>query len=269
MSETNQGQQVETVLETRKGEIEAFVASTDIAVIETQPQYDTAVEVGKKVHQRIKDLEQERVDWVKPLNDTVTKINDGYKKIKEPLEKFKAGIKTVCLDFQAEQKRIRDEAQAKLDEEARKAREKVEEAARVQREKEDAARRAEEEARQKAAQEQDAAKRAQLLKEAEAEKRKAEAAAVKAETKEAVSATIVAPTVASTVENRGISGTKKWRATVTDKKAFLEWAIANNSYEFIAIDDKMLTRDSNSSKGARSWPGVKVEEYIQARMGGK
>lgn len=259
----------EIVISERKSEIEAFIGGASIAVIKDQPGYDSAVEIGRAVKTKYTETEARRRELVDPLNDVVKKINAGFKKILEPLEAFERGIKRVCMDYQQEQERIRIEAQRKADEEARRERLKIEAAARAQREKEDAARRAEEDARRKAAAEQDAEKRKALEAEAEKRRKEADAASAKAETKEAVAASVVSQVIEAKVENRGISGVEKWRATVTDKKAFIAWVMEKGALEYVQIDEKLLTKEAQNTKGARSWPGVKTEKYFEARMRSK
>ena len=292
----------EKIISDRRTEIDVFISGTAIAEIKDQSQYDSAIEIGKAVKTKYQETEAKRRELVDPLNEVVKKINAGFKKILEPLEAFERGIKRVCVDYQGEQERIRQEAQRKAQEAARIERERIEAQARVQREKEDAARHAEEEARSKAAEKAAAAKRAEELAlkmiqdaktaeerkrleaeaaerrikeeaeakalaiEAEKNRKAAEAAAAKAETKEAVAATVVAPIIESKVETRGVSGVQKWRTTVTDKGAFLGWVIEKNALEYILIDIKLLDKESCGTKGVRQWPGIAVEKYIEARM---
>jgi hypothetical protein len=135
--------------------------STDIKIVEINKELKPIIEIGekikienqegmieatellKKVIDKKKNIEAERVSIVKPLNDQVKFINDKFKAIIQPLELLESAIKGKMLDyrkieaekirkqqekeearekaeFEAEQKRLLDEAKNIKDKEVKK-----------------------------------------------------------------------------------------------------------------------------------------------------
>jgi hypothetical protein len=95
----------------------------------------------------IKQLEGERTESVKPLNDYVKGVNEKFKRSKAPLEAAAKTIKSKLIDFNSAEEERRREEQARLDAE----REEAEKIIAERREKEAAALQAEAEAKRKEA----------------------------------------------------------------------------------------------------------------------
>lgn len=249
-------------------EVTLFIDSAKVPAIQDQTKYDEAIAMQKEARRRAKLIEEKRVELVTPLNETVKKINAFFKPAIERLTSFETGLKRICQSYLDEKEAERLEAQRKADEIARKEREKIEAQARAAREKEAQARRDAEEAERKAAQEQDAKKREALEKEA-ATKRSAQAAAAeKAEVREAVASTVVAPIISKECNAQGQYTVEKFTAEVKDKVEFVRWALASNMLEYLEINESLLNKESQATKGERKWPGITVSKKMEARRRG-
>lgn len=250
--------------------------------IDTFDQYEATKKLGRAAADKAIELDKERLENTKPLRDEVDQINSVYNDQIKALKAVVDNMKTVVLTYDKEQERKRIEAQRKLEEEARKKREAEEAKAREQRAKEEAERRKAEEARQaeaeakrKAQEEQDAEKRKQLEAEAEARRkesekatRAADAAASKAETREAVAETIVAPVLASA--KKGVTAVKQYIVEINDKRKLVEWLLANTMIDgmaYIEFDNGALNKLAQSTKGAIKIDGCTVVEKENLRIG--
>jgi len=253
-------------VEKKGSEIDQFISEVVVPTVETQEQHDEAAGLAKTVRKRWKDMEEWRVSTVKPFNDGVKKINNGVKPLIERLQIFETGIKHTCTSWQKEQEKIALDEQRKLDEIARKERERIEAQARLAREKEEAARIAEAEARRKAQEATDAAERKKLEAEAERKKKQAEAAAAKAEVKESVASTVVAPVFASKSEKKGIYTVDIYTAKVMDKSKFIQWVLSSNMLEYLTVNESLLNKEARATKGERQWPGVEIIKTYDSRM---
>jgi len=113
--------------------------STDIKIVEINKDLKPIIEIGeklaienqegmieateflKKVMDKEKSVEADRVSIVKPLNDQVKFINEKFKAILRPLELLESAIKDKMLDYRKiEAEKIRKEQEA---EEERKRKE--------------------------------------------------------------------------------------------------------------------------------------------------
>jgi hypothetical protein len=205
------------------------------------------------------------------------RTTEGEATFLKPLQEAEKTVKTRMVAWQAEEDRKAEAERLRLqaieDERVRKQRAEQERLARIQREKEEAARRAEEEARRKAAAEQDAAKRKQLEAEAERKRKEADAAAAKAAERDERAAS-VAPAVVIQVESaapvvEGVSSRKAWKATVTDKKAFVAFAAQDVTGMFLGaveVNEIALGKLAKGDK-APTLPGVRftLETIMSSR----
>lgn len=168
----------------------AAEAQTILAVardfkVTTTAEYSTAGEQLKQIKALATKLNDERLEMTRPLDTTKKLIMDRFREPLAFLEDAERQIKRAIGDYDAEQRRLRQEAEKAAAEAARKERErmqaeaaKAEQAAREKREKEEAkareleakGRAAEAEAKRQAAAEAEA----QRLREAEATRAAAE-----------------------------------------------------------------------------------------------
>ena len=262
-------EQVDEIIAGKKTEIAKFIDNSNIVAISSQGQYDDAMEIATAIRAHKKELEKERLELTGPLNKVVTAINKKVKAITGPLDNFEKSLKSICGTYLKEQEDKRAEEQKKRDEAARIERERIEAEARAQREKEDAARREEEETRRKAAQEQDAEKKKKLEEEAEKQRIIKEAAQAKADIKEQIAETTVSQEVAPTVDKGGLYLVDKFFTEIEDREVFIKWVLTSRMYEYLTINTALLDKEAQSSKGERTWPGIKTTKRQDSRMRAK
>lgn len=220
-------------------------------------------------------LSQKRVtDFFGPIKKKAHEawklVCDGENTFLKPLQEAERTVKATMGAWQAEEERKAEAERRRLqaieDERVRKERARQEELARQQREKEEAARRAEEDARRQAAAAENEAERKRLQAGAERKRKEAEAAAAKAAEREeqaaavAPAAVIQAQTAVPTI--KGVAGRKVWRATVTDKKAFLAFAAQDVTGMFLGCVEISETGLAKFAKGdtAPTVPGVSFRQ---------
>jgi hypothetical protein len=268
MEEKLMNETVMTELATVQHEIATLEGSFKAVTISNQPEYDVAVEYGKKAKKLAKEIEDKRKAIVKPINDSVKQINDLFKVPIARLDEYTNGIKTLCNDYSAEQERIRLEEQRKADEAAQRERERIEAQARAQREKEERERQIAEEARRKAQEAANLEERQRLEREAEKAEAKAAKAAEAAEVKSSIASTVVAPTVQRKVEKKGVYSVATYHVTVKNKADFVRWAMTAGMLEYLEINEALLKREAQATKGERTWPGIEIKTTQDSRMRG-
>jgi hypothetical protein len=83
--------------------------------IDSKDAYTQAGDAIKQVQHRIKWLEEKRLSYTRPLDESKQRIMADFREITEPLEKFVSNVKSAMLTWQrAEQIRL-DQKQAELD----------------------------------------------------------------------------------------------------------------------------------------------------------
>lgn len=92
--------------------------------IETQEQRQNASLLGQKVNALTKKLEDERMNQTRPIDSAKKAIMDLYTPYSSACLKIVETIKGACRVYDAEQKRIADEAAAKAQREAEEAAQK-------------------------------------------------------------------------------------------------------------------------------------------------
>ena len=104
--------------------------------ISSQDQYSQMGEYLRTIKRTYKEIDEERKEKVKPVDEQRKKIQDFYNPYLEKLTKTEGFIKKAMLTYSMEQERIRQEEQRKLAEEARKK--EAEERARLEKQAEKA-----------------------------------------------------------------------------------------------------------------------------------
>lgn len=254
---------------------ENFLASARSIVIDSPEMYQTAVTELQQIKRKAKDLEEQRVGLVSPLNAVVKKINDMFRAPLEFLTQAESTIKRAMITYDQEQERIAAEARRKAEEAAARERARIQaEAAAAEarakaeedrlRAEAQAAERKAAEARaeedriraeaEAAARAGDKAKADELEAQAKEQSRTAQAAdisAAKAESKAdskgeevraeelraQASMVQAAPVVVATATPKvsGIAGKTKWKGEVKDKLALIKFVAANP--QFIGLVD--------------------------------
>lgn len=197
--------------------------------IDSQPVYVAAADELKAIKRKAKDLEAQRKAITQPLDQTKKEVMALFKKPLEMLGEAEAVIKRSMLAYQSEQQRIANDAEAKARASADAERQRMEAQAKAAA---DAGNTAEANALEQAAQ----------------------------------TITAVAPPKAAAPD--GISTRTYWKAEVTDKAAFLRFALDHpEMLELISIDTSPLTKQAQANKADIGMPGIRVthHESISAR----
>ena len=216
--------------------------------VTTIPEYEQAGEELKKLSGRGKQLETMRKNLKAPALEQCKRIDEFFKGPQTFIDDAKKAIKRALGAYDAEQRRIREEAERKAAEDARKARERLErEAAKAEEAKarklEEEGRAAEAEAKRKAAAEREEAR----LREAEAKRNAAEQVPV-------------APVVhTEQPQVKGVSTRQTWKFEITDPDQLPR--------EYLVANDKAIGGVVRALKDKTNIPGVRVycEDSIAAR----
>ena len=200
----------------------ALAVAKDFKVT-TNEQYVGSAEKLKAIKALAKKIDEVFDPHIKRAFDNHRALVAEKKQHMQPLEDAERLVKKAVLGFQLDQERIRREAEARAQEEARREREKLE------------------------------AQAAKL----EA-KGKAEQAAAKLAAADAVVAPIIAPSVPKV---SGISTRVTYKAVVFDKMALVK-AVAAGSVPLNALDANMpfLNNQARAMKETMAYPGVNVEQ---------
>lgn len=200
---------------------------------------EMAVNAGeelKEIKALYKDLEKKRTGATQPINQALREINGWFKPAKQWLKDAEGLLKTKLLKYQAEQDRIAQEAQRKIDEEAEQERKRLEKAA---------------------------ALAAQAGMDERAEELREEVEVQQEELQQAPVIKSAAPKI------EGIVTKTTWKAEVTDKLLFVKH-VASTRPDLIAliqINQSALNGQARSLKGSLDLPGIRVyeEKNIAAR----
>ncbi|MDD5086070.1 MAG: hypothetical protein PHE61_08605 [Candidatus Omnitrophica bacterium] len=171
----------------------AFTEATEVlnsakgVIIKTPEQAQRAGDWRNRIKTKLKELDDDRKELTRPLDEIKKKIMDKYRPAVERLEEAYRIFDRGLSGYLAEQERIRQEQQRKLDEEARKKREAAE------------------------------AKAAEWAE--KGNEKKAEEWAEKAET-------VIAPVVATPPKVEGITTRDDWEIEITNTNAIpREWLV--------------------------------------------
>jgi hypothetical protein len=190
---------------------------------------EAAAEDLRKIKALSKELEENRKAITKPLDDEKSAIMDFYRPAQTYLGDAESVLKRKLMSYQAEQDRLRREAQAKAEAEARKERERLE-------------------------------KQAQKAEESG----KTEQAEAIRENATMVSTHVVqeAPKLA------GIATRTVWRGRVTDKNALVAAALNRpDIMALIMIDESALNKLATALKDNLNIPGA--EAYSETLLSAK
>lgn len=211
----------------RVSSIEKWIEGTEVAVITDKPTYDSTVELTKAVKIRAKEIDEIRVGITGPLNDALKAANDFFNKPIRMLQAFEAGLKRAVGTYIADQEKERLRIQREADEAARKERDRIN---------------------------------------AQADKMESKGKTEAAQTTRKMADTVVAPTVAPVAKGAGVYTVETYMASVTDKAAFVKWVIEGGRFEYITINESLLKKEAQATKGERTWPGVVVSKKVDTRM---
>jgi hypothetical protein len=275
MDSMNEGTETAVIVPQEvKADIATRQAWARSLVIHAPEQRTEAMEVVRAVKQRTKTVLESFDASVKAAFAAHRAIVAQRDTFLTPLKEIEAAVKAAVGKYDAEQERIRQEEERRLNaiaqEKARKEQERIDALARAQREKEEAARKAEQESRQRAQEATNA--EARKIAEAEAEKARkaAAAAAAKAQEREEQAANLPPPpviTIARVAEKaKGESSVTVWKATVENREEFIKAAVAAGRWEFVEINDSALQNFARRTQGTVKVTAVKFYSETQTRM---
>lgn len=202
-------------------------------VIQTQPQYENAAEILKRVKSRYKELDEQRKEITKPMDTAKAKIMDLFRTPLEMLQRAEGIIKQGMLSYVTEQERKAREIQRKLEEEAQK--------------KTDKERKAKEEQERQWREKQAQLEAEGKLEEARKAQEKADQRALEAEMIQVAEVPVIAVSVETP---KGVSYSELWSAEVVD--------ISLVPREYMIPNQQALDKVAQATKGAIQIPGVKI-----------
>lgn len=108
-----------TIVAIKKDQTSLFNQVQTLSVT-NEEEMTAASEVLSQVHARVKRIEAKRIEYVKPLNDQVSKINADFKAAAKPYVEMESTIKQKIGNYVDEQRRLAAIEQRRLDDERRK-----------------------------------------------------------------------------------------------------------------------------------------------------
>ena len=101
-----------------KNEADEFLYEFQDVQITSKEEYTGAADTLKQIQNKIKKLEEKRLEYTRPLDESKKKITADFKSVIEPLEQFVNEVKKKMLVWaKAEQARL-DQEQKKIEAEA-------------------------------------------------------------------------------------------------------------------------------------------------------
>jgi uncharacterized membrane protein YqiK len=206
----------------------------DNYVITTQPDYSGAGDDLKCIKAKTKEIDDLRKSITRPMDDAKAKVMEFFKKPLDFLAKAENSVKSAMLTYQQEQERIRKEEERRIAEAQRLEAEKLRKQAEAE------------------------AKKAETLKTAKAqENAAARAAELQAQAQAVESTTTVVPSTVEAVA--GISTKTIWTFEIIDVKKIPR--------EYLIPDEKYIGQMATATKGKKEIPGIRIfsKEIIAAR----
>lgn len=199
-----------------------------IPTVNNQPEYDAAAKLLSEIKARAKELDEQRKEITKPLDDAKAKVMDLYRAPLNLLKDAETKIKNLLIDYTRRVEEAAKAEQRRLEELARKE---------VEAEKKRIA--------------------AQIKRAEESGKlEKAEALMEKIEQVEAKPIPVIAPQISTP---RGVSFRENWYAVVTDENLVPR--------EYLMVNTAALDKIAKATKGSIKIAGVdfKMEKIVASR----
>ena len=95
-----------------KSIVQIASSATKIAVIKTDKDLTSAIDFLVRVKKRLKETEEERLSYTKPINESLGKLNARFKELSGPLKEAERSVKDGILVYRKikEDQRSKDEA---------------------------------------------------------------------------------------------------------------------------------------------------------------
>lgn len=216
-----------------------FWKSVKSVSVTTQAEYDSAIEVAKKLKKGKDILDARRKELVKPLNTKLDFINGEFNTVIRALENGEKQLKNTAGNWFLEEQRRVEEENRKRAAEAEEKRRREEEAARKEVEK--------------------AAAYAQQGRTEMADK-----AAARAETHISRAEDIVPVVEENQTKGKGAGFTVKFEASLTDLHAFLKNALEKSPHylNHVTVDLKPFERMQKDFDGKLEIPGIEFKKGV-------
>ena len=85
-----------------------------VAIIKSETDLTKAVEFLVQVKNRLKEHEEERQSYTKPINESLKRLNSRFKELTEPLKNAERAVKDAILTYKREKEEQRQIDEAKL-----------------------------------------------------------------------------------------------------------------------------------------------------------
>ena len=97
----------EKIKKENKSIVQIASRADKVAIIKTDSDLTGAVEFLVKVKNRMKELEEERQNYTKPINESLRRLNGRFKELTEPLKTAERGVKDAILVYKREKEEQR------------------------------------------------------------------------------------------------------------------------------------------------------------------
>ncbi len=108
---------IEQTLQRQTKDIIVLKQEAQKIVIRNTKDVINAIEFLSKLKKKIKALEQERLKYTAPLNQSLKNLNSTFKTITEPLKNFEKEIKVSILMYRQDEEKRKNEREKKLQKE--------------------------------------------------------------------------------------------------------------------------------------------------------
>ena len=225
----------------------SFAKAIQVVKITNNGQYEQATKLFRELGGYIKTVDAERVRVKQPYLDKGREVDNYFRDPAGVLTGLKSKLDPAIREYEREVERKRIEEQNRLNAIAEENRRKAEAAAQAERDKAEAKRRDADRIRQ-----EDAARAAEL-------DRQAAAADQRAEVKQEKSETIVAPIAQTALPKaEGISKRQNWKMEVTEQDTFIRHCISTGLTLLLMPNDKACKAYAGTQRKEMTGPGFRI-----------
>ncbi len=118
-------QEIETTIEKIKEDQKVFIPLVEGIQITSKAEMEVAADFLAKVKARSKQLEERRLEYTKPINESLRKINADFKEMAEPYLRMEAQLKQRIGKYVDHQRQMAALEEARLEEQRRQQAAKI------------------------------------------------------------------------------------------------------------------------------------------------
>ena len=205
--------------------VSRLAAKALAVVVTSEAEYEYAAACLQEAKARAASIEAERVDFVKPLNDTVKKINNHARRPAEMLKEAITWVDAKMRDYRLQEQARAAAEQRRLDEEAAKEQAKL-----------------------------------QTRADAKADKAEARGDLDKAQAiRDAVPEVVAVQVAAKIPEVEGMHTRTVWKFEVMDLPVLMKGVLAGKvPAEAVLANEAFIGKEARDKKEELKWPGVRV-----------